>query len=245
VAARRGQPGARARLEQAQGELAPVVHGRSHLIVAAALAEEAWLRGDLAAGRAHVEAARAASHAHWFARPAEDLALWAVRCGGPAEPPPRATEPALRQLAGDWRGAARGWRELDAPYEAALAALPGDDRAARDAVAALQRLGATAAARAFARERSVRGASPPRGPRPSTLADPAGLTRREREVLAHLARGGTNAHIAAALHLSERTVAHHVSSVLQKLGAPTRTAAVAEARRRRLLFEDGPAAGPT
>ncbi|MDX6511488.1 MAG: hypothetical protein QOE36_992, partial [Gaiellaceae bacterium] len=177
-----------------------------------------------------------------FARPAGDLALWALRCGDPVEPPPLAPEPALRELAGDWRGAVQGWRELEAPYEAALAALPGDDRAAREAVAVLQRLGADAAARAFTRERAARGASAPRGPRRSTLADAAGLTRREREVLAHVARGETNSGIAAALHLSERTVAHHVSAVLQKLGAPTRTAAVDEARRRGLLAQDGPPA---
>ena len=130
------------------------------------------------------------------------------------------------------------------PYDAALAALPGDAAAAREAVAALQRLGATAAARAFARHRAARGASAPRGPRRSTLADPAGLTVREREVLAHLAGGATNREIRV-LHLSERTVAHHVSSVLGKLGTPTRTAAAGEAQRLGLLAEDGPVARPT
>ena len=60
----------------------------------------------------------------------------------------------------------------------------------------------------------------------ATLANAAGLTRREQEVLVVLAHGATNFQIAAALHLSERTVAHHVSSILGKLSAPTRTAAV-------------------
>jgi DNA-binding NarL/FixJ family response regulator len=150
-----------------------------------------------------------------------------------------------RELAGDWRGAIRGWRELDAPYEAALAALPGDERAAREAMATLHRLGAGAAARAFARDRAERGARAPRGPRRSTLANVAGLTHREREVLGHLSRGATNAGIAAALHLSERTVAHHVSAILRKLEAPTRTAAVTAARRVGLLAQDGPSPPPT
>jgi DNA-binding NarL/FixJ family response regulator len=70
------------------------------------------------------------------------------------------------------------------------------------------------------------------------------LTRREQEVLVHVARGETNPEIAAALHLSARTVAHHVTAILAKLGAPTRTAAV-EAARRKGLLEDGTAAGPT
>ena len=61
-----------------------------------------------------------------------------------------------------------------------------------------------------------------------------------------LAGGATNPQIAAALHLSERTVAHHVSAILSKLAAPTRTAAVAAAREAGLLDrQDGPVAGPT
>lgn len=63
-------------------------------------------------------------------------------------------------------------------------------------------------------------------------------------MLAQLSRGATNAGIADALHLSERTVAHHVSAILGKLGAPTRTAAV-EAARSVGLLKDGPAPGPT
>src|SRR5205823_1261262 len=77
----------------------------------------------------------------------------------------------------------RAWRALAAPYEAALAALPGDERAAREAMATLQRLGAAATGRAFARERERRGAASLRGPRRSTLTNAAGLTRREREIL--------------------------------------------------------------
>jgi DNA-binding NarL/FixJ family response regulator len=70
------------------------------------------------------------------------------------------------------------------------------------------------------------------------------LTRREQEVLAQLAHGSTNPEIAAALHLSQRTIAHHVSAILAKLQAPTRTAAV-EAARRAGLLQDGQAAAPT
>jgi DNA-binding NarL/FixJ family response regulator len=84
-----------------------------------------------------------------------------------------------------------------------------------------------------------RGAVSLRGPRRSTLANTAGLTRREQDVLSVLAGGGTNTQVAAELHLSERTVAHHVSAILGKLGAPTRTAAVQRARAAGLL-KDGP-----
>jgi DNA-binding NarL/FixJ family response regulator len=151
----------------------------------------------------------------------------------------------MAELEGDWHRAVREWHELQAPYEAALAALPGDDRAAREALAALHRLGAAGAVRAFTRERARPGRRALRGPRRSTAVHPAGLTRREQDVLDRLAGGATNPAIAAALHLSERTVAHHVSAILRKLDAPTRLAAVERARARGLLSQDGPAAPQT
>ena len=62
----------------------------------------------------------------------------------------------------------------------------------------------------------------PRGPRPATRAHPAGLTGRQAEILRLLADGLSNADIAARLVISVRTVDHHVTAVLQKLGVPTR-----------------------
>jgi DNA-binding NarL/FixJ family response regulator len=63
-------------------------------------------------------------------------------------------------------------------------------------------------------------------------------------VLERVATGASNPEIAAALHLSERTVTHHVSAILAKLGAPNRLAAVERARARGLLTQDGTAAEP-
>jgi len=51
------------------------------------------------------------------------------------------------------------------------------------------------------------------------------LTRREREVLAEIAKGRSNREIARALGVSEKTVKAHVSSVLAKLGVQDRTQA--------------------
>jgi len=57
------------------------------------------------------------------------------------------------------------------------------------------------------------------------------LTAREREVLAQVAEGRSNREIARLLHMSEKTVKTHVSSVLAKLGVADRTQAALYAVR--------------
>ncbi|HET8672864.1 MAG TPA: AAA family ATPase [Thermoleophilaceae bacterium] len=236
--ARLGDPEDPDVLEEAWKGMRGVPEGSRHVALRVMLVEAAWLKGDQAAAVAQLREARDSPAAHRFARSAGDLAAWAARLGLEFPAPANAPEAVLLEVEGDWRGAIRAWKQLEAPYDAALAALRGGDRAAADALAELKRLGAAGAARAFTRERMALGARAPRGPRRSTLANPAGLTRREQEVLDVLATGATNPAIAAALHLSERTVAHHVSAVLGKLGAPTRLAAVEQARARGLLAQD-------
>jgi DNA-binding NarL/FixJ family response regulator len=71
----------------------------------------------------------------------------------------------------------------------------------------------------------------PYGRRADTLADPLQLTRRQREVLDLLAAGHSDAGIAAALHISPKTVGHHVSAIITKLGVDNRTQAAAQSHR--------------
>ncbi len=70
-----------------------------------------------------------------------------------------------------------------------------------------------------------------RGPRRSTIDNPGQLTSRQVEILELVAAGLTNAEIAARLYITPKTVAHHVSAVLGKLGVQSRRQAATEAVR--------------
>jgi DNA-binding NarL/FixJ family response regulator len=76
----------------------------------------------------------------------------------------------------------------------------------------------------------------PAAPRPGAAAAPAErLTPREGEVLALLADGLSNKQIGVQLGISDHTVKFHVNSILDKLGAETRTEAVVRAARLGLV----------
>jgi DNA-binding NarL/FixJ family response regulator len=68
-------------------------------------------------------------------------------------------------------------------------------------------------------------------PQSADVADPHGLTEREREVLALIAEGASNSQIARALGLSLKTVQNYVSRILDKLQVADRTQAALYARR--------------
>jgi DNA-binding CsgD family transcriptional regulator len=68
--------------------------------------------------------------------------------------------------------------------------------------------------------------------RAESTSSPAGLTRRELEVLRHLAQGKTNREIAELLVISEHTVINHLSHIFAKIGVDNRTGAAAFALRQ-------------
>ncbi len=69
---------------------------------------------------------------------------------------------------------------------------------------------------------------------PSAPVNSFGISKREKEVLELLIEGKSDREIAEALFISHRTVMRHVSSILDKLDAPTRTAAATIALRHGL-----------
>jgi DNA-binding CsgD family transcriptional regulator/tetratricopeptide (TPR) repeat protein len=223
---------AKALLDEALAVAAPTGELQRLAPVAAARAEAAWLRGNAAGvdeATAAVAALAAERRQSWLLG---DLAVWRQRAGLTA-PVGDVSPPAEAELAGDVVAASSLWSDLGCPYEAALALAQAEEEGAlRRALAELQRLGATPAARIVARRlraRGVRGI--PRGPYRAARENPAGLTARELEVLALLTQPLHNADIARQLVVSPRTVDHHVSKILAKLGARTRTEAVAVARQ--------------
>ncbi|MBF4762735.1 DNA-binding response regulator [Nocardioides islandensis] len=134
-------------------------------------------------------------------------------------------EPALSAL----RRALAGWRDLDAVYEAARTrmliaaacrAMGDDDSAEMELAGAIP---------VFDRLNAVRDAAAARAGLHLAAPPSSGLTSREEEVLAQIAKGLTNRQIAERLVVSEKTVATHVGHILTKLGLPSRAAATAYA----------------
>jgi DNA-binding CsgD family transcriptional regulator len=125
------------------------------------------------------------------------------------------------------RRACAMWRDLRLPYEAARARMllglalraSGDEDDARlelrSAASAFEQLGATPEAR-------IAGDL-----LPGTAPLPGGLTPREAEVLRLVASGRSNRDIAAALVISEHTVARHLQNMFTKLDVSSRSAATA------------------
>lgn len=231
--ARRGDPDVWVALDEAIAIAEPTGTLQRIGPIRAARAEAFWLAGDR--DRSADEAAAAfdlavAKHHPWHIG---ELAWWQAKAGRPVERVAGAAEPWRHQLEGHWRGASAAWLALECPYEAARALLESDVvEDVAEAHATFDRLGARPAeALAVQRLRQLGATSIPRGPRASTRANPAGLTSRELDILALVVRGLPNHEIAARLFLSPRTVEHHVSAVLGKLGIGRRADAAGAAAR--------------
>jgi DNA-binding NarL/FixJ family response regulator len=153
-----------------------------------------------------------------------------------------------------WDRATQLWHELKRPYRAALttwrraeALIERGERAEaaaalREAAAVAEALPArwlaTEVAALAGRARIPLAADEQVAPAPpEPIADELGLTPRERQVLALVARGSTNRQIGERLFMAEKTASVHVSRILAKLDVRSRTQAAAIAHRLGLVAE--------
>ena len=226
IGARRGEPGVWEYLDEAAATADEAGEPQNQVPARLARAEAHWLAGDPDAALREAELALdGVQTPNGWLRGA--VAVWLRRLGSPRSIEGEVTEPYRLLLDGDPVGAARAWSRLGSPYQAAMAWPTRLTRRPREALRASSLGSVPASAAQIIRQhlRVLGARSIPVGPRASTRERPFGLTRREYEVLDLICAEHTNAEIAAKLFLSVKTVDHHVSAVLGKLGVPTRAAA--------------------
>ncbi|MCW2857296.1 MAG: transcriptional regulator, LuxR family [Marmoricola sp.] len=199
--------------------------------IATAAVHGSWLTGDptLIDERVRTALQRGMTDDPWVQG---ELLAWLTRLGHPVPEHEFLPSPYALEVAGDHTGAAAVWRALGCPFEEAVALTwSGDARHRLDALGIFRTLGTRPAESKVRDLLTADGVDVParRGPRPTTQSNPAGLTTREAEVLDLLGEGLTNVQIAERLVLSPRTVDHHVSAVLAKLGVSSRAEAVERA----------------
>jgi len=254
IGARRGEPQAWTYLDEAAASADEAGEPQNQVPARLARAEAHWLEGDLDAARREAELAHDAACATPSAWLRGAVAVWLRRLGSPRRIEGEVAEPYRLLLDGDPAGAATLWTRLGCPYDVAMALADASGGLAHDSGEAVRseaaRLGMaraeTARAEAALREalgiviglgahpaariirqrlRTIGARSIPVGPHSATRQRPFGLTRREGEVLDLICAEHTNAEIAAKLFISAKTVDHHVSAILAKLGVPSRAAA--------------------
>jgi DNA-binding CsgD family transcriptional regulator len=199
-----------------------------------ALAEAAWLAGDYATAVAELRPVyeRAlATQDHWIIG---ELAASLRGMDALPNPPANAAGPYALELSGDWQGAALAWEKLGCRHDQAVVlARYGAEPERRRALELFEAIGSTLFAQALRRQMRMDGVRRiPRGSRPSTRDNSLGLTKREAQILDLLSQGLRNSEIATKLFLSTRTVDHHVSAILTKLGVSSRAAAIALTRKQ-------------
>jgi DNA-binding CsgD family transcriptional regulator len=206
------------------------------LFPATAIAEQAWLTGTADDRLDECRALLDSCPVDGINMAIGDLAVWLRRLD-PSVDTDRATGPHRLLLDGAFEAAADEFHRLSMPYEAALALVDsGDADLARRGLDVLDRVGAAAVAAKVRRDLRSSGMTiVPARRRSATLANPAGLTTRQIDVLRLIDEGLSNPELAERLYLSVRTVDHHVAAILAKLDVAGRRDAVRRGRELGIL----------
>ncbi len=234
--ARRGDSGARAILSQAS-ELAIGAIPEIRITIMSAMVEARWLGLTIAlASQSAIRELLTAADRQRARWDVAATAWWATCLGIELPVLERGGSPWWLMVDGRFDDAAEAWRSLGCPYEEALALCFSPlGNALETGLGLLDGLGAAAARAAVTRDLRLAGRrNIPRGVRPTTRSNPAGLTARELEVAGLLAEGLRNVDIAERLVVTPKTVDHHVSAVLTKLAVPNRSAVAGALHRHKM-----------
>jgi DNA-binding CsgD family transcriptional regulator/tetratricopeptide (TPR) repeat protein len=195
------------------------------------LVELAWLAGDEATARKHLQKALDLGATLTDPWQLGEMQIWAKRLGVAVEHyklPNAIAQPFAAELNDDNITAAALWDKIGSPYHAAISlAQTKEAISLADAIKRFEKLGAKSAI-AWLRRRAdglgLEDALPKlrRGPYRAARSHPMGLTEKEVNVLALLSEGHGNFQIAKQLNRSQRTIEHHVAAVLAKLNANNR-----------------------
>jgi DNA-binding CsgD family transcriptional regulator len=201
-----------------------------------ALLEYEWLTGKSIIEETDIEKTSLLMQRAGIDSEKNEFAFWMKKAGRHFTPPKGITLAYDISNAAKAMKAAAFWEKSGCPYEQALVLFEGKDDDKRKAIAMVQDLGATAVYEKMKQEmRNLGIKNIPRGIRNSTRLNAAFLTGREMDILRLLKEELQNKEIAAQLYISAKTVDHHISSILFKLDANSRSKAVTEAVRIGIL----------
>ena len=201
-----------------------------------ALLEYEWLTGNLIIDRNEIEQTSVLMQQTGIEFEKNEFAFWMKKAGrhfiaGKITAELYDTSNAAKTLK-----AASFWENAGCLYEQALLLFEGNENDKRKAIIIMQDLNANAVYEKMKKEMKNSGIKNiPRGIRKSTRSNAAFLTFREMDVLRLLKEDMQNKEIAAQLYISAKTVDHHISSILSKLDANSRSKAVSEAIRAGIL----------
>jgi DNA-binding CsgD family transcriptional regulator len=201
-----------------------------------ALLEYEWLTGKTIIEQKDIEQTSLQLQETGIDVEKNELAFWMKKAGRQFVADKEIAEAYNTTSAAKTLKAASLWEEAGCIYELALILFEGKEDDKRKAIAMVQDLGAIAVYEKMKQEMRNLGIKHiPRGIRNLTRSNPAFLTGREMEILQLLKEELQNKEIAAQLYISAKTVDHHISSILFKLDANTRSKAVTEATRIGIL----------